>query len=67
MKKNDVVKAYREKSKEEILTEIREIKQRIFSLGIQKFSDSLEKTHLIRVEKKNMARIMTVLTEKQVG
>ncbi len=48
----------------DLLARKRELKEEIFNLRIQQQSGQLEKPHLIRVARRNVARIETVLTRK---
>ena len=48
----------------ELLTRKRELSEEIFNLRLQKQSGQLERPHLIRVARRNIARIETVLSRK---
>ena len=48
----------------ELLTRKRELKEEIFNLRMQQQSSQLEKPHLIRVARRNIARVETVLSRK---
>ncbi len=65
MKKTDLLKSYRGKTKEELKEELKTNQLSAFTLRIQKFNGSLEKTHTIRENRKNIARVKTLLKELQ--
>ncbi|PAW82512.1 MAG: 50S ribosomal protein L29 [Spartobacteria bacterium Tous-C9RFEB] len=48
----------------ELLARKKELSAEIFNLRIQKQSGQLERPHLIRVARRNIARIETVLSRK---
>ena len=48
----------------ELLSRKRELKEEIFNLRTQQQSGQLEKPHLIRVARRNIARVETVLSRK---
>jgi large subunit ribosomal protein L29 len=48
----------------ELLARKRELKEEIFNLRMQQQSSQLEKPHLIRVARRNIARVETVLSRK---
>ena len=58
------IKELRESSVEELSARRRELKQEALNLRIQQQSGQLEKPHLIRAARRNIARIETVLTRK---
>lgn len=57
----------REKSPEALREELLSIKQEQFNLRMQKATGQESKPHLIRVARKNVARIKTILTQKEQG
>ncbi|ANJ67764.1 50S ribosomal protein L29 [Halothiobacillus diazotrophicus] len=57
----------REKTPEALREEFLAIKQEQFNLRMQKATGQESKSHLIRAARKNVARIKTVLTEKEQG
>ncbi|MEQ1860531.1 MAG: 50S ribosomal protein L29 [Chthoniobacteraceae bacterium] len=63
MKPNEL----RELSAIELTARVRELKDEIFHLRIQQASGQLEKPHLIRVHRKEVARILTILRERQIA
>ncbi|MEI8285446.1 MAG: 50S ribosomal protein L29 [bacterium] len=58
------IKEIQELTPKELLARKREIKEEIFNLRIQKQSGQLERPHLLRVARRNIARIETVLSRK---
>jgi large subunit ribosomal protein L29 len=48
----------------ELVSRSRELSEEIFNLRLQKQSGQLERPHLIRVARRNIARIQTVLSRK---
>ena len=48
----------------ELASRSRELSEEIFNLRLQKQSGQLERPHLIRVARRNNARIQTVLSRK---
>ncbi len=58
------IKEIQELTAKELLARKRELKEEIFNLRIQQQSGQLEKPHLIRAARRNIARIETVLTRK---
>lgn len=57
----------REKSPESLREELLAIKREQFNLRMQKATGQESKPHLIRQARKNVARIKTILTEKEQG
>ena len=57
-------KEIRELSKDELVTRKRELRQEVFHLRIQQQSGQLEKPSQLRVIRREVARVETVLTEK---
>lgn len=55
----------RKMSKDEILKKIAELEDELFNLRMQKATAALEKPHKIRADKKDIARLKTVLTEME--
>ena len=58
------IQEIQELTAKELLARKRELKEEIFNLRIQQQSGQLEKPHLIRVARRNIARIETVLSRK---
>jgi large subunit ribosomal protein L29 len=48
----------------ELLTRKRELREELFNFRVQQQSGQLERPHLIRVARRNVARIETVLSRK---
>jgi large subunit ribosomal protein L29 len=57
----------REKSPDGLREELLAIKREQFNLRMQKATGQESKSHLIREARKNVARIKTILTEKEQG
>lgn len=58
------IKEIRELSKDELVARKRELRQEAFHLRLQQQAGQLEKPSQIRLIRKEVARIETVLTEK---
>ena len=58
------IQEIQELTAKELLVRKRELKEEIFNLRIQQQSGQLEKPHLIRVARRNIARVETVLARK---
>jgi len=58
------IQEIQELTSKELLTRKRELKEEIFNLRMQQQSSQLEKPHLIRVARRNIARVETVLSRK---
>lgn len=58
------IKEIQELTPKELLSRKRELKEEMFNLRIQQQSSQLERPHLIRVARRNIARIETVLSRK---
>ena len=57
----------REMSTEDILKKIDELKNELFDLNMNKATASLEKPHKINQNRKDIARMKTVLAEREGG
>jgi len=49
---------------EELQTELLSLRKEQFNLRMKKASGSLDKTHLITIVRKSVAKVKTILTEK---
>ncbi|MFM8765529.1 MAG: 50S ribosomal protein L29 [Spartobacteria bacterium] len=58
------IKEIQELTPKELLSRKREVKEEIFNLRMQQSSSQLERPHLIREARRNVARIETVLSRK---
>ena len=67
MKVNDVVKELRTLSNEELVAKIKESKKELFDLRLKQSTGSLEKPSKIRELRKNVARMQTILKERENG
>lgn len=60
-----LAKEIREKTNEELLQEIDTLKDELFNLRFQQATGQLENTACLKTVKKTIARIKTVLTERE--
>ena len=67
MKVNEVVKELRALSNEELEARIKESKKELFDLRLKQSTGSLEKPSKIRELRKNVARMKTILRERENG
>ena len=67
MKVNEVVKELRALSNEELVAKIKESKKELFDLRLKQSTGSLEKPSKIRELRKNVARMKTILKERENG
>lgn len=58
-------KEIRELSPTEISTKLRETRDKLLQLRLRKHTGQVEKPHLIREYRKDIARLETILTEKK--
>jgi large subunit ribosomal protein L29 len=61
------IKEIRELTREELQVRKRELKEEIFHLRVQQQSGQLEKPSLLRTLRREIARLETVLTQKQTA
>ena len=59
------VKDYRDKSEAELKEELLNLRKEQFNLRMQMGAGQMSKPHLFKVVRRNIARLKTVLTEKQ--
>lgn len=64
MKRNDALKDYRGKSIDQLQEAKIELLQQLFSLRMQKGTGQLKKNHLFKSAKRDIARINTIISEK---
>ncbi len=67
MKSNKFVEELKNKSAEELQTELVAAKKELFNLRFQNATNQLDNTARIKDVRKNIARIQTVITEKARG
>lgn len=67
MKVNEIVKELRSLSDEELTAKIKESKKELFDLRLKQSTGSLEKPSRIRELRKNVARMQTILKERENG
>jgi large subunit ribosomal protein L29 len=65
MKKNN--NSLQELTVQELQARVAELKQEIFNFRLQQQSGQLERPHLLRTLRREIARIETVITEKSVA
>ena len=65
MKTNTFVKELRGKSVEELNQELVAAKKELFNLRFQNATNQLDNTSRIKEVRKNIARIQTIITEKE--
>ena len=63
--KNDILKTLKDKTIEELNTELTEKKKELFNLRFQHATGQLQNTAAIRACKKDIARILTVQSQKK--
>ena len=59
------VKEYKDKSEAELKEELLNLRKEQFNLRMQQGAGEMSKPHLFKVARRNIARIKTILTEKQ--
>lgn len=64
MKSNKFVEELKNKSAEELQSELVDAKKELFNLRFQNATNQLDNTARIKDVRKNIARIQTVITEK---
>ncbi len=57
----------RDKSVDELNTELLKLREEQFRLRLQKATGQLGQSHLMRIMQRDIARVKTVLTEKAEG
>jgi len=58
------IQEIQELTPQELILRKRELKDELFNLRIQQQSGQLERPHLIRIARRNIARVETVLSKK---
>ncbi|MDD2591536.1 MAG: 50S ribosomal protein L29 [Erysipelotrichaceae bacterium] len=61
------IKDIREKSNEELLKEVNSLKEELFTLRFQQATGQLTNSAKMKEVKKTIARIKTVITERELG
>ncbi len=64
MKRKDILKDYRDKGIDQLQGTKIELLQQLFSLRMQNGAGQLKKNHLFKSAKKDIARINTIISEK---
>jgi large subunit ribosomal protein L29 len=58
------IKELRELSTEELIVRRRELRKDVFNLRLQQLTGALEKPSVIRINRREVARIETILTQR---
>ncbi len=61
------VRAIRDMSDEQLLNEIEDLKQSLFNLRFQEAAGNLENQNVIRYTRRDIARLKTVIRERQLA
>jgi large subunit ribosomal protein L29 len=61
------VKELRDKSVTELNTELIRLRKEDFALRMQRASGQLGQTHLLKTNRRDIAKVKTVIREKQIG
>ena len=67
MKSKDYLEKLLEKSPKELSTELVDAKKELFNLRLQNATNQLDNTARIKEVRRNIARIRTVMTQKERG
>ena len=67
MKSKNFVEELRNKSNEELKNDLVVAKKELFNLRVQNATNQLNNTARIKEVRKNIARIQTIITQKQMG
>ncbi len=67
MKVNETLKELRALSNEELVTKIKESKKELFDLRLKQSTGSLDKPSKVHELRKNIARMNTILAERENG
>lgn len=65
MRVKEYVKSLSQKSIDELKIELVDMKKRLFNLRFQQATNQLKNTSEIKIVRKNIARIQTLITQKQ--
>ena len=65
MRVKEYVKNLNQKSIDELKIELVDMKKRLFNLRFQQATNQLKNTSEIKIVRKNIARIQTLITQKQ--
>lgn len=67
MKSKNFIEELRNKSNEELKSDLVIAKKELFNLRVQNATNQLNNTARIKEVRKNIARIQTIITQKQMG
>jgi large subunit ribosomal protein L29 len=59
------IKELRELTSDKLLAELLSLRKEQFNLRLKKANGTLDKTHLIRKIRRNIAKLKTIMTEKE--
>ena len=65
MRVKEYVKSLNQKSIDELKIELVDMKKRLFNLRFQQATNQLKNTSEIKIVRRNIARIQTLITQKQ--
>jgi len=65
MRVKEYVKSLNQKSVDELKIELVDMKKRLFNLRFQQATNQLKNTSEIKIVRRNIARIQTLITQKQ--
>ena len=63
----DKISKYRDTSSEELDSLLETLRQEVFELRSQRLDSKAQKTHLIKETRRNIARVKTVIREKELA
>ena len=66
MKTRELKRELRKKNVDELKNELLDLLREHFNLRLQKANEQLKQHHLLRKVRRDIARVRTILTEKQV-
>lgn len=65
MKRKERIQELRGISKEELVSKEKGLKEELFKINAQRYSGRVDKPHMFSAIKKDIARIQTILSEKE--
>lgn len=65
MKRKERIQEFRGNSKEELIQKEKGLKEELFKLNGQRYTGRVDKPHMFTVIKKDIARIHTIINEKE--
>ncbi len=61
------ISEYRDTSSEELVSLVETLRQEVFELRSERLDSKTQKTHLIKQTRRNIARVKTVIREKELA